>query len=155
MSIIVIAATDKNGIIGNSFLNTMPWSCKEELKHFKRATLNNVIVMGRTTAEEVGALPNRDCVVLSRDPDYKLASFRTLTEEEFLNETDRTPDVWYYVAGGARVYSSLMQYATTFIISTMKFEVRGDVFMPELPTNLRLYNIEEYDEFTVNYYVAV
>lgn len=155
MTLIVIAAVSENNVIGNSKLTTMPWKCSQELKHFKKQTVGNVLVMGRTTAEQVGALPERDCVVLSRDPNYKLDGFRTLTSESLLNETDQNPDTWYYVAGGAQVYEAFIPYASTFIISYMKFEVTGDVFMPSLSRNVRCYNLEEFEEFEVHYYVAV
>ena len=155
MSLVIIAAVSSNDVIGNSKLTTMPWKCSEELKHFKRETLGNVVVMGRVTAEQVGPLPERECIVLSRDLNYQLDGFITMTEEALLNETDFNPDVWYFICGGAKVYESFIPYSDTFIISTMKFEAEGDVLMPTISRNLRNYKIEEFEEFDVNYYVAV
>lgn len=154
--IVIIAAVSKNGVIGDSTLDRMPWTCKEELKHFRKQTLDNVVVMGRTTAEQVGHLSDRDCVVLSRDPNYKLKGFRTLTEDELLNETDRLPDTWYFIAGGAQIYSTFIPFADSMIISTMKFKVNGDVRMPKLDmSSLLKFKTEDYDEFEVNYYSVI
>lgn len=131
MSLIMIAAVSQNGIIGNSKLDKMPWYCKEELQHFKQETIGGTIIMGRTTAEQVGVLSGRDCIVLSRNQDYMLDGFRTITTELLLNEVDLNPDNRYYIAGGAQIYKELIPYITESIISYMNFEVDGDIFLPE------------------------
>jgi len=61
----IIVATDKNGIIGKD--NKIPWSCPEDLKHFKDTTLNQTIIMGRKTYDSIGNRPlkNRLNIVIS------------------------------------------------------------------------------------------
>ena len=76
VSVIVIAAVDKNNVIGvrkkeNDIYNFfIPWYLPEDLKHFKETTLDNVVVMGRNTffsiPEKYRPLEKRVNVVLSK-----------------------------------------------------------------------------------------
>ncbi len=58
MKFCIIFACDKDGGIGNN--NALPWSLKEDLRHFKNVTLQknqdeiNVLVMGRKTFDSIG-----------------------------------------------------------------------------------------------------
>ena len=65
MKIHLIWAQDLNGGIGKD--GELPWHIPEDLKNFKRLTLNSVIVMGRKTWESLSVrpLPKRRNVVLS------------------------------------------------------------------------------------------
>ena len=121
-----------NGVIGNSQLNKMAWHVPEELKHFKDNTMGKVIVMGRKTTEETGKLRGRDCIVLSKDPGYKLDGFTTLTIEELLTMNEYDFDKQYAICGGAEIYRQLIPYASFAIISYMDFEAKGDVLMPPI-----------------------
>lgn len=131
MSLTIIAAVAANGVIGNSELDRMPWHVSEELKFFKANTMDKTVVMGRKTAEQVGKLRGRDCIVLSKDPSYKLAGFLTLSLEQFLHMNEYRFDKEYAVAGGAEIYKQLMPYASFALISYMDFEAKGDVMMPK------------------------
>ncbi len=47
--------------------NTMPWHLPEDLRYFKRVTLNKPVIMGRNTWESLGKpLPGRDNIVITR-----------------------------------------------------------------------------------------
>ena len=47
--------------------NDLPWNLKDDLAHFKKYTLNKIIIMGRKTYESIGRpLPNRINYVISR-----------------------------------------------------------------------------------------
>ena len=47
--------------------NDLPWNLKDDLAHFKKYTLNKIIIMGRKTFESIGRpLPNRINYVISR-----------------------------------------------------------------------------------------
>ena len=61
----LIVAFDDNRLIGRG--NELPWHISEDLKHFKKLTTGNRIIMGRVTYESIGKpLPNRESIVLSR-----------------------------------------------------------------------------------------
>lgn len=152
MSLIAIAAVSSNGIIGNSKLNTMPWHCSEELQFFKRETMGKIIVMGRTTAEQVGKLPDRECIVISRDSNYKLKDFTVMNKFDLLDCVDYNPTIDYMICGGAEIYRLFMYECDHTIISYMKFTAEGDVRLPISNEADDVWKITEeinYDEFTV------
>ncbi len=147
----LIAAVAKFGVIGDSYTPGMLWHCREELKHFKNTTMGSTIVMGRITAETTGKLPGRDCIVLSRDPNYKLAGFTTMTIDNFLTYAQCNPTVSFMICGGGEIYLALIAYCRIAIVSRMKLEVKGDITF-YVPSEFEKYNIREFDDFTVNYY---
>ena len=65
MKIKLITAYDKNKLIGVD--NKLPWDLPEDLKHFKKSTLNKTIIMGKNTYLSLKKpLPNRVNIVISR-----------------------------------------------------------------------------------------
>ena len=52
MSIILIAAVGRNGVIGRD--NDLPWRIREDLRRFKQLTLGHTLVMGRKTYDSIG-----------------------------------------------------------------------------------------------------
>lgn len=149
--ITLIAAVSSNGVIGNSKLDKMPWHCSDELKFFKHETMGKTLVMGRTTAEQVGKLPGRDAIVLSRDPNYKLAGFNTMDLDEFLAYHSVATEIEYMICGGAAIYKEFLHYFDYSIISYLNFAADGDVLFPIRYDQLGEQLMEEivHEEFTV------
>jgi dihydrofolate reductase len=145
----MIAAVSTNGVIGNSKLDKMPWHCSDELKFFKNETMGKTLVMGRTTAEQVGKLPGRDAIVLSRDPNYQLAGFAHMTLDEFLFHHSITPDVDYMICGGAEIYKAFLPYIDYATISYLHFPAEGDVMLPLLDDDWEILEELVHEEFTV------
>lgn len=132
MSITIIAAVALNGVIGDSRTNKMTWYNREEMQFFKEQTMGKIVVMGRKTAETTGKLVGRDCLVLSKDPSYRLQGFDTVSIKDLLDINEYHFDKHYMVCGGAEIYKELIPYASTAMISYMDFEASGDVLMPTL-----------------------
>ena len=147
----LIAAVSSNDVIGDTNTPGMLWHCKEELQHFKHTTMGSVIVMGRITAETVGKLPGRDCIVLSGDPDYTLPGFDTMTIEAFLTCAQRNPILSFMICGGGKVYEALFDYCRIAIVSRMDFDMSGDIKF-SVPIEFDVYATKEFKEFTVSYY---
>jgi dihydrofolate reductase len=64
MSFNIILATDKDYGIAKD--HKIPWYFSEDLKHFKKITVNKTVIMGRKTFESIGKpLPNRENVVIT------------------------------------------------------------------------------------------
>ena len=65
MKINIIAACDKNGIIGIN--GKIPWHIPEDLKRFKSLTIGHAVIMGRKTWESlpVKPFPDRFNVIVS------------------------------------------------------------------------------------------
>ena len=69
MQVILIVATSANNVIGVE--GGLPWHLPDDLRRFKQLTTGKPIVMGRLTYESIGrALPDRQNIVVSRNPDY-------------------------------------------------------------------------------------
>ena len=68
----MILATDMDYGIGKN--NTLPWHCSVDLMVFKALTKDQVIAMGHNTWKSLPKkpLPDRDHIVLSRNPELKL-----------------------------------------------------------------------------------
>ena len=60
-----LVARAKNNVIGIN--NKLPWTLKEDLKHFKAYTLGKPMLMGRKTYESIGRpLPGRTSIVVTK-----------------------------------------------------------------------------------------
>ena len=67
----IVLAVDQNWGIGKD--NEMLFHLKKDLKHFKDLTIENIVIMGRSTYESIGkALEGRENLVLTRNSNYKL-----------------------------------------------------------------------------------
>ena len=127
MTVILIAAVARNGVIGNA--GTIPWRVPGEQAFFKATTLGHTLVMGRATYDSIGRpLPGRTTIVLTRDPDWQAAGVTTAGSVEAalaLAEGD------VYVAGGAAVYEAALPYADEQLLSEIDLEPEGDTYYPD------------------------
>jgi len=110
---------------------TLPWHYSEDLKRFKRLTLDSTIVMGRNTFESIGAkpLPKRDNRVVTRSRFDNVTCFESL--ESAVAGCQR--DIWFI--GGAKLYAAALNYCDFIDVMWVPDEVTGDdlVYFPELP----------------------
>lgn len=109
----MVVAHDQDYGIG--FNNKMMYWIPKDLRHFKRLTLNQTVVMGRKTWDSLPyKLPDRTCVVLSSatvsDADYSFASVDAVLA--------LTGDI--YIIGGAMVYEQFLPYYTHLEITEIK-----------------------------------
>ena len=100
MTVRLIAAMSSEGIIGIG--NDLPWSLKDDLKHFKALTMGRAVVMGSKTFDSIGhPLPGRHNIVITRTP---RANGENLT---FVKEPPRLVDA--DIIGGAQIYQHYLQ----------------------------------------------
>lgn len=128
MSISIIAAVARNGVIGRG--NRLPWHLPEDLKRFKQLTWGGAIVMGRKTYESIGrALPGRENIVLTRQAGFVAAGCRVEHSIEsalvagcYARET--------FVIGGADLYAAALPLASRLYVTEIQAEFEGDAFFP-------------------------
>lgn len=143
--ITLIVAVAKNGVIGNSKLNKLPWKIPEELQHFKEQTYGKVVVMGRTTANQVGPLGGRRCLFMSRSKENPPRGYIHADQAMVLNMNTEV-----MICGGAEIYSLFMPFASRVIMSELDIEVNGDIFMPKINRHEWIeLGVEKYDRFIV------
>lgn len=151
-----IVAKSPQGVIGAD--GWMPWDLPEDLRHFKKTTLHQTLVMGRKTFEYIAKpLPNRKTFVISRNKNlsypYPTDVVEVIDSIDELVERYRKSDDWLYVCGGAAIYQLFLPYIDRFIISEVKKEYDGDTFFPSL-NHVPLTLVEQisYDDFDVMIY---
>lgn len=126
-SITLIAAMANNRAIGLD--GDMPWHLPGELKHFKAATMGKAIVMGRKTWESIGrALPGRQNIVVSRNPDYVAENCLVVQSlDEALHRSDSEEVM---VIGGGQLYRQALPVASRMILTRVDCEPEADTWFP-------------------------
>ncbi len=132
----IIAAIAPHNIIGAK--NEMPWYLPEDLKHFKEITTGHTVLMGRKTYDNVMShlhkpLPNRKNIVISSQqldvpPEVEVYSS---IEKALENHKE---DV--FIMGGASIFKETINMADKLYITEIKKEYQGDVYFPEIDTEI-------------------
>lgn len=139
----LIIAIDKNGVMG--IKDTLPWKLSDDLKSFKKETLNSPMIMGSKTFKSLpGILPGREHIVLSKtmDGDEHKSVFTSIK-----NALDYVKDSGaekVYVIGGANIIEQFlkMNMFDELIITHVNTEAKGDVTL-----DLELLNLDEWDMY--------
>ncbi len=123
----IIAAMDKNGLIGSD--NKLPWNIPEDLRYFKEKTMGKYVIMGERTFSSIKSpLSGRDIIVLSRErkvlPNAKVAN--SIERALSLAEGDEI-----MIAGGASVYEQFLEIADRMYLTVINKEFKGNVYFPE------------------------
>ena len=145
MAIIGIVAVARNLAIGKE--GKLPWHYPADLKHFKRTTMGNVVVMGSNTWRSIGkTLPGRLNIVLSRR-----AQIDSRHDLLFLRSEMEAVDLAGYlkgdlfVIGGSAVYRAFAPHIDSWLVTEIPETVeRADVFMPT--DYLELFQMKDTEE---------
>ncbi|MDH3689684.1 MAG: dihydrofolate reductase [Gammaproteobacteria bacterium] len=124
----LIVAVSPEGVIGID--GKMPWHYSEDLKRFKRITINSTIIMGRVTWESIGSkpLPGRRNIVITS---------RKLTDVECFPDIQSALDtcsgtVWFI--GGARLYQEAINHCDLMDVTYVpdRIEAPNAVHFPKV-----------------------
>ncbi|MEZ4513777.1 MAG: dihydrofolate reductase [Chloroflexota bacterium] len=128
MHISLVAAMDKNGVIGVN--GRLPWHLPDETKHFRAVTIGKPHIMGRKTLESIGRpLPKRPNIILTRDPNYRFdGCIITHTVAEALAAAGDVAEVT--IGGGTDIFALFLPIATRLYLTFVEAEVAGDTFFP-------------------------
>lgn len=139
----MVWAQSLDGVIGLD--GGMPWEVPEDLQHFKKVTMGEVLVMGRRTwssfPNSVRPLPGRTSIVVSKsfseDPsDPTLHHEDVYVVEDFdkglklAAQLKTSQTIW--VAGGGTLYDQAIDVATVIERSLFNLTIDGDTYAPEL-----------------------
>ncbi len=134
MSVSIIAAVAKNGVIGKE--NALPWYLPEDLKRFRNLTSGKTVLMGRKTFESIIArngkpLPNRKNVVITKQKEYQVPEGVTVYNdiEKALREL-KNEDLC--IIGGGDIYKQTIDAGDFLYITHVDQEFEGDVYFPEI-----------------------
>lgn len=144
--IIIVAMTDER-VIGKD--NDLPWHISEDLKHFKKQTLDQTVIMGHNTYLSLGKpLPRRNNIVISPslEDQTDLQVFSDLDSAlEFAQELGKK----IFIIGGAYTYKNAIDQADYLYISHVKKRYDGNVYFPIFDVEFWTKKEEyDFDEFT-------
>lgn len=128
MNISLIAAISKNLVIG--YNKTIPWYIPEDLKWFKKHTLNKSIIMGRLTWESIGKpLPMRTNIVISRKKIQKRNVIWADSIQKAIILSNHNKEIM--VIGGEKVYKKMLFYANKLYLTHIDIDISGDAYFPK------------------------
>ncbi len=126
--ITLIAAMGKNREIG--LAGQMPWHLPAELQHFKKATMDRAIVMGRKTWQAIGRpLPGRQNIVISRNTDFKADGADVVGSLQQAIDQSNSDEVM--VIGGGQLYELALPMAQRLILTLIDIEPEADTWFPQ------------------------
>jgi len=174
--IILIAAVAENGVIGKD--NTMPWSVKGNLAHFKETTMGWPCIMGRKTWDSLPVKPlqGRLNVIISKTLSSSSscsASLRlcekisdsTAPLREEISDNVKVFDSLstaiescasyekVFICGGESIYNQSMELANKIILTLIPGNYEGDTFFPKIDDSWKKTDIVNYDNFSIITYI--
>lgn len=151
----LVVAHGDNFVIGKD--GWMPWHLPEDLKTFKKITLNHDIVMGRTTFEVMKKpLPKRHTYVITTNKNYQYDHEDVTICHDFdkLIDTYKDSENTLYICGGAKIYTHALPYVDEMWISLVDEHFEGDTFFPDYSNeNFVVQTKEKKNGFTLIHYV--
>ena len=148
MEVHLIWAQDKNGGIGKN--GKLPWHISEDLKNFKRITLNSTIIMGRKTWESlpVKPLPNRDNIILSKTLVLDILTFKTY--EDCIENLSKRNISKVFIIGGRSMYKLFFNKADYLHITNINLLEEGiNEFFP-ISSNDIISKFQKIDSIKLN-----
>lgn len=143
----IILAVDENFGIGKD--NKLLFHFKKDLAHFKKTTLNNIVIMGRKTYQSMnGALPKRENLVLTRNKDLKLDDALVFNDVDkllkYIKENKKDREV--FVIGGSQIVDLLLDYCNGAIITKIYAKKDADTYLHNFDEDINFKLVEESEE---------
>ncbi len=94
------------------------------------------IIMGRKTFDSIGkALPNRDNIVISRQPHAPVAGVEFVTGvDEAIHRVKKGET---FIIGGASIYGETMDLVGGIYLTRIHQDFQGDAFYPGVPAGFK------------------
>jgi dihydrofolate reductase len=129
----IIVAYDRNRGIGKA--NQMPWHLSDDLKHFKRTTYHQTVVMGRKTYESMGgALPKRHNIVLTRQRNGHFPGCTIIHSLDAISHISQKNQA-VFIIGGEALFKAALPLADRLYITRIDANTDADTFFPEWPVS--------------------
>ena len=152
-----LVAVSKNLVIGVD--NNLPWNLKADLAHFKKYTLDKIIIMGRKTYESIGRpLPNRINYVVSRTLNEIPGTVVFNSLENAISAAERenikmNRDNEIVIIGGGHIFHETSESMNKLIITRVDCDIDGDIYYPDIDlTRWDLIKTESYEKDSENDY---
>lgn len=130
----LICAVSLNGVIGDTLTNSIPWYAPQDLKHFKKVTSDNTVVMGSKTFASIGKLlPNRRNVVITRSAEAAQALKDKGVDDVYhsFSHVMKYEKPGFFVIGGEHIFQEAIKaLPTKMYLTIVNEEIEGDVRFP-------------------------
>jgi len=132
----IIAAYNNKKVIGKD--GKIPWNCSEDLKRFKKLTIQHPVIMGRKTFESIGkTLPERHNIVVTKSltsgnyggGEFNLSMVSSLTSA-ILGCQEYYPGEEIFIIGGEEIYRQAISKADRMYLTHIYDDSDGDAFFP-------------------------
>lgn len=134
MKVISIAAVGKNGVIGKG--SDLPWDIPEDMKFFREATKNHIVIMGRKTLDALKSpLPKRENAIITRQKDFQAKGALVFSDVKSAIDHYRSREKEFagkiiFIIGGAQIYEAAMDFVDEVWLTEIEHEFDGDIFFP-------------------------
>lgn len=129
-----IAAIGKGRVLGKE--NKLLWHIPDDLKRFKELSVGHPMILGRKTFESIVGyigrpLPNRQNIVVTRDPEWKYDTVITAQSvEDAIEKAKELDQQEIFIGGGAQIYELALPYTDKLHLTIIDDEKEGDSFFP-------------------------
>lgn len=126
----LIAAIGKNNELG--YKNKLIWDLPNDLKFFRRVTIDKTVVMGLNTFNSIGcALPKRKNIVLTDDLN-KVKNEDVIVYDDIkkLIETELKNEDEVFIIGGQSLYNYFISFADRLYLTLIDDTSIADVYFP-------------------------
>ena len=156
--IILIAAMAENRVIGKD--NSMPWSIKGNLAHFKEMTMGWPCIMGRKTWESLPKkpLPGRLNIIISKTLNEK--SLDTIPLQDTMIFSSLSSAIEYcaayekiFICGGESIYKQALLLANKIDLTLIPGDYDGDTYFPELNESWKKTDSVNLESFSIITYI--
>lgn len=125
MTLSILVAHDQQRVIG--YNNDLPWHLPNDLKHVKKLSTGNTLVMGRGTFESIGKpLPNRRNVVLTHNQNFQHDGVDVVHS---IDEIYNLPG-HVFIFGGQSLFDKMIDKVDDMYITVLEGKFKGDTFFP-------------------------
>lgn len=125
MTLSILVAHDKQRVIG--YNNDLPWHLPNDLKHVKKLSTGNTLVMGRRTFESIGKpLPNRRNVVLTSDTTFNVDGVDVIHSIDDIYKLEGH----IFIFGGQSLFEEMIDKVDDMYITVVDGKHQGDTFFP-------------------------
>lgn len=144
----IIACINEKLALGNE--GQLLYHIGNDMKNFKRMTINNVVIMGRKTFESLPnqqPLPNRINIIITNNVDYSIENnydnvYIVSSIEDAINLCEAFySDKECFVIGGSSIYEQFInkELVDTLYLTQVNDDSEGDTYFPNVLDNWYLF----------------
>ncbi len=151
---IVVALGKYNREIGKE--GKLLWHIPDDLKRFKRLTMDHPVIMGRKTFDSIvsylgGPLPGRTNIVVSRNTQSIEGALVSHSLEDALRTAHEMDTEEIHIGGGSEIYTQALPFVDRLYLTLIEDKKDADTFFPDYSEFTRVIEKEEREHNGLRY----